>query len=59
MRTMLHDVSFQRYRKDMVGERPKMSIEIVIDGKKVSGRADQTILEVAKEHGIYLSLIHI
>ena len=31
-----------------------MSIEITIDGKKVMGKPDQTILEVAKENGIHI-----
>ena len=31
-----------------------MSIEMTIDGKNVLGRPDQTILEVAKENGIYI-----
>jgi len=31
-----------------------MSVEITIDGKKVSGRPNQTILEVAKENNIHI-----
>jgi len=31
-----------------------MSVEITIDGKKLAGRPDQTILEVAQENGIHI-----
>lgn len=31
-----------------------MSIEVTIDGLKVKGKSDQTILEVAKENGIHI-----
>ncbi|MFH0849576.1 MAG: 2Fe-2S iron-sulfur cluster-binding protein [Candidatus Bathyarchaeota archaeon] len=31
-----------------------MSVEVTIDGKKLTGRPDQTILEVAQENGIHI-----
>jgi NADH dehydrogenase/NADH:ubiquinone oxidoreductase subunit G len=29
-------------------------VKLTIDGREVTGRPDQTILEVAKENGIYI-----
>ena len=34
-----------------------MSVELTIDGKRVSGRKGQTVLEVAQEHRIHIPIL--